>query len=130
MTGLITVTMPALAHNHKLLINATKTKALTFTNARDNPPSPVLSINNTSIDNVSDYKYLGTTLTSKLKLDLNTELITCKTRKKLFIMSKLRYMGTSDQLTLNCYRTFIESSLLFHSTAIYHHMSEKNKSDL
>ena len=116
--------------NHDHLINAGKSKALTFSNCKDNPVYPVLTINNTDIEEVSDYKYLGTILNSKLKFTNNTSLVVKNTRKKLHIMSKLRYLGTSDQLRLNCYKTFIESSLLFHMTIVYHHMSDKDKQEL
>ena len=79
---------------------------------------------------MSDYKYLGTILNSKLKFTNNTSLVVKNTRKKLHIMSKLRYLGTSDQLRLNCYKTFIENSLLFHMTIIYHRMSDKDNQEL
>jgi hypothetical protein len=117
-------------NDHDLLINASKTKALTFCNARDNPEPPTLTINNTQIETVSHYKYLGTILNSKLKFTMNTEHTIKNTRKKLHILSKLRQLGTSQQLQLNCYRTFIESSLLFHMLVIYHHMTDKEKQDL
>lgn len=45
-------------------------------------------------------------------------------------MSKLWHLGTTEQLRLNCYETFIESSLLYHMTIIYHHMSDKDKQEL
>ena len=47
----------------------------------------------------------------------------CLTRNRK-TLSKLRYLGTSEQLRLNCYITFIESFLLFHMTIIYKHIQE------
>ena len=48
--------------DHDLLINASTTKALTFLNSRDGVIHPALTINNTDIETVSDYKYIGTIL--------------------------------------------------------------------
>ena len=116
--------------DHDLLINASKTKALTFLNSRDDVIHPALTINNTDIETVSDYKYLGTILNSRLKFTNNTNQDVKNTRKKLHIMNKLQHLHTSDQLRLNCYRTFIESSLLFHMTVIYHHMTDRDQQEL
>ena len=45
-------------------------------------------------------------------------------------MSKLQHLHTSDQLRLNCYRTFIERSVLFHMTVIYHHLTDRDQKEL
>ena len=117
-------------NNHDLLSNASKTKALTFLNSRDDVIHPTLTINNTDIETVSDYKYLGTILNSRLKFTNSTNQVVKNTRKKLNIMKKLEHLRTSYQLRLNCYRTFIESSLLFHMTVIYHHMTDRDQQEL
>ena len=57
--------------NHEFLLNAGKIKALTFSNSKDNLVCPVLTINNTEKEEVSDYKYLGTILNSELKYASN-----------------------------------------------------------
>ena len=61
--------------DHHLLINASKTKALTFLNSRDDVIHPTLTIKNTHIDTVSDYKYFGTILNSRLKVTNNTNQV-------------------------------------------------------
>ena len=69
-------------------------------------------------------------ITKKLKFHRNTELLIKNARKKLFILRKLRFWATSDQLASTCYQTCIESGMLHHLTAIYSHLSEKEKGDL
>ena len=65
---------------------------------------------------------------TQLKLPRLKQQVNCLTRCRK-TLSKLRYLDTSEQLRLNCYKTFIESSLLFHMTIIYHHMSDKHKQE-
>ena len=116
--------------NNNLILNINKTKEVVFSNARDNPnPNPV-RLNNIEIEQVQEYKYLGTIINQKLKFHTNTDVLVRNSRKRLFIMRKLRYMGTSDRLALTCYRTFIESSLLHHAVATYNHLLSKEKHEL
>ena len=115
---------------HDLLINAGRTKALTFSNSRDSVIHPALIINNTDIETVNDYKNLGIILNSRLRFTINTNQVVENTRKKLHIMSKLQHLCTSDQLRLNCYRTFIKSSLPLHMTVMYHHVTDRDQQEI
>ena len=45
-------------------------------------------------------------------------------------MGKLRLMGTSEKLGVTRYKTFIESSLLHHSSVIYNHRHANDKADI
>ena len=126
----VMTTLHSWCNERDLILNTTKTKEILFTNTKHNPDPPEITINDTPLERVEAYKYLGTTITNKLKFHRNTELLIKNARKKLFIMRKLRFLGTSDQLALTCYRTFIESGMLHHLTAIYSHLSEKEKGDL
>ena len=99
------------------------------TNAKDKSNPPEFTINDTPLERVEAYEYLAATITNKLKFHRNTELLIKMPEQKLFIMRKLRFLGTSDQRALTCYRTFIKSEMLHHLTAIYSHLSEKEKCD-
>ena len=69
--------------NNSLAINATKTKEIIFSNKRDDPSPAPISIGNHLIDQVDDYKYLGTVLNKKLNFDANTSNIIEKAEKRL-----------------------------------------------
>ena len=105
----VMTTLHSWCNERDLILNTSKTKEILFTNAKDNPNPPEVTINDTPLEPVEAYKYLGTTITNELKFHRNTELLIKNARKKLFIMRKLRFPGTSDQLALTCYRTFIHS---------------------
>ena len=65
-----------------LLINTIKTKVITFINLTDNPhPHQFLAIRHQQLKRVQKYKYLGTTIASKLSFSQNTTLMTVKLRK-------------------------------------------------
>jgi len=115
--------------NH-LILNTTKTKEITFSNARDNPETTPVVIGDANIEQVTSYRYLGTTISNKVKFHENTDKLTEKARKKLHIMKKLHFLGTTDQLATICYRTFIESALVHNLTAIYHHLSASERTAL
>lgn len=86
---------------------------MVFASRGDNPEPTPISINNTVIEQVTEYKYVGTAIPNKLKFATNTERLVGYTRHSHFIMRKIRYMGTTKQLAVTCYKAFIESSLLY-----------------
>ena len=106
-----------------LLINTTKTKEIIFSNLRDDPNPPILTTNDQKLEQVQQYKYLGTTITNKLSFSQNTTLMVEKARKRLYIMTKLAYLGVNESLRRTAYTAFIESVLTFHLSTIYKHLS-------
>ena len=99
-------------------------------NARDNPCYPTLLLNNSEIERVSQFTYLGTIITSKLDFTLNTIKTSKKARKRLHIVSKLYHLGITEKLIHTCYKSFIESVLTYHLVVIYKHMSADSKKKL
>ena len=99
-------------------------------NARDNPCYPTLLLNNSEIEQVSQFTYLGTIITSKLDFTLNTIKTSKKARKRLHIVSKLYHLGITEKLIHTCYKSFIESVLTYHLVVIYKHMSADSKKKL
>ena len=67
--------------------------------------------------------YTYTTITNKLSFYQNTTLMVEKTRKRLYIMTKLAYLGVNESLRRTAYTAFIESVLTFHLSTIYKHLS-------
>lgn len=70
-------------------LNKPKTKEILFSKPKDEPDPPPIIIEDTPLERLTTYKYLGTTISNKLKFQRNTELLIDSARKKLFIMRKL-----------------------------------------
>ena len=113
-----------------LILIETKIKEILFSNARDDSDPPTLTIQDTPLQRVTAYKYLGITISNKLKFQRNTKILVESARKKLFMMRKLRFLGTSEKLANTCYKTFIESGIMQHLPVIYQHMTEKEEAAL
>jgi hypothetical protein len=113
--------------DHNLIINLSKTKEIIFSNLRDEPTPPDLSVNGTPIERVDSYKYLGTVITSKLSFKSNIDQVVEKARRRLYIMSRLASLGVSETLRRMVYTTFIESVLAYHLSTTYHHLSANDK---
>ena len=114
-------------HHNDLVLNAKKTKEMIICNARDSPSQPVLLIDNSEIEQVDHFTYLGTVLTSKLDFKENTIKTTKKARKRLHIIAKLYHLGVNEKLIETCYKSFIESILTYHLVVVYQHMSAESK---
>jgi hypothetical protein len=117
------------AENH-LLINSNKTKEILFSNQRHDPNPDLVSINNTPIERVNKYRYLGTILTPKLKFSENTKSIMERTNKRLYILKRLSSLGANSSTIKLAYKSFIESILSYHLAIIYKHLSADDVHDL
>lgn len=99
---------------NKLTINVTKSKGMLFTaplsNYRnmDTAVLPELLLNDTKLDYVKVYKYLGVNLDSHLKMNS----IISKTRPVVYKMSKIRYIVDSAT-AVRMYKTHVLPILEF-----------------
>ena len=55
-------------------------------------------INNSEIEQVDQFTYLGTIVTKKLDFSANTVKTTKKARQRLYIISKLYHLGVNEKL--------------------------------
>ena len=85
--------------NHHMVINPIKTKSMTITTRQKHQLSPLpldLVLNGAKIDQVSEHRLLGITVDSKLRWDSHTNNV-CKTvSRRVFLLSKLRYIVDID----------------------------------
>ena len=109
--------------DNNLLINISKTKDIVFSN----PNPPALVINNIQLERVNCYTYLGTVLTNKLSFSENTARVVNKARKRLHIMSKLKFLGVSETIRRTTYTTFIQSLLTHHLCTSYGHLTANDR---
>jgi hypothetical protein len=126
----MTNTINSWCADNDLILNAKKTKEMVMCNARDNPSYPQLLVNNTSIEQVEQFTYLGTIITNKLDFTLNTLKTTAKARQRLHIIAKLYHLGVTEKLITTCYKSFIESVITYHLVVLYSHLSADSKKKL
>ena len=94
-----------------LMLNVSKTKEL-VTDFRQKPASlPDLVIKGEKVQRVSQYKYPGNILDSKLKFDQTTALIQKKCQSRIYLLQKLRDLNVNSSVLQMFYRAFIESVL-------------------
>lgn len=100
--------------NSKLEFNASKTKAILFTNKR-NYRNPKIEMNGTRIEIVNELKYLGIVLDKKLKFNKHLDYIYDKCVRKnqrLSIISRNTWGLGSETLSL-IYKAAIEPIVLY-----------------
>ena len=65
------------------------------------------------VERVNVYKYLGTTIDSKLSFKQNTDEVFRKCRQRLHILYTLRALKVNKTIMERCYQSFIQSVLAF-----------------
>ena len=85
--------------NNHMVINPTKTKSMTIATRQKHQLSPLqldLVLNGAKIDQVSEHRLLDITIDNKLRWDSHTNNV-CKTvSRRVFLLSKLRYIIDID----------------------------------
>ena len=72
--------------------------------------SPLL-IDSKTVEIVQHVKFLGSTISSDLKCEVNVDTIVKKAQQRLYFLRRLRSFGLITQITLNFYKAVIESVL-------------------
>lgn len=111
---------------NQLTINASKTKEMVLCNKRSNPTPNPITIGHHLIEQVTEYKYLGTVIHHKLNFDSNTHSVISKAEKRLFIIKQLAKLHVSPSTIKLAYTTFLESVMRYHLPIIYGHLSADN----
>ncbi|XP_078001064.1 uncharacterized protein LOC144453614 [Glandiceps talaboti] len=96
---------------NNLELNVKKTKEI-IVDFRRNPSDIVpLVINNSEVEIVQYFKFLGVYLSADLKWEINTDHIVKKAQKRLFFLRRLRSFRVSQGLLIKFYRAVVESVL-------------------
>jgi gmma-aminobutyric acid receptor subunit gamma len=111
-------------------LNVSKTKELIVDYRVKAEPIPELVICGTKVERVTEYKYLGTVIDSKLDFTANTDLISQKCQSRIRCLQKLRNIGVNVTILQNFYRCCIESILTFSFVCWFGSLTVKNKNAL
>ena len=89
-----------------------------------------MCINGDNVENVKEYKYLGTIFDYKLNWSANTDAVIKKCQQRLHFLRKLRSFNVNERVLSLFYRCFVESILTFSFQCWYGSLSLVNKSRL
>ena len=115
-----------------LTLNTRKTKEMIFDFRKvGKREHEKIFIGGDAIEQVSEYKYLGTIIDEKLSWDENTKKLQSKGNQRLYFLRKLRSFNVRSQTLIALfYQSVIQSVICFSSVAWFSGLTEKNKSKL
>ena len=85
-----------------------------------------LIIHNHRINQVSEYKYLGTVIDSKLNFHRNSELISGKANQRLYFLRKLKVFCVDNRILTLFYQSLIQSLVTFNLLCTYGNVAKEN----
>ena len=95
---------------NKLSLNVDKTKCITFHTRQKQIPEIHFSINNTPIENVKSFKFLGIYFNSNLTWKNHIDMVSNKLSKVIGIFKRLRYVYP-EQVLLTIYNSLFVSHI-------------------
>ena len=92
---------------NNLFLNVKKTKEMIIDFRRNkNPIDPIL-INNEPVEQISNFKFLGTTVTCDLTWTVNCSQILKKAKQRMYFLRQLRSYNVNSTILLIFYRSII-----------------------
>lgn len=113
-----------------LELNVSKTKEVIIDFRRNKNQILPLTINGELVEQVSSFKFLGTTISSDLSWDSNVTSIVKKCQQRLHFLRQLRKFGMSTEILAQFYRAVIEGILCFSITVWYGNATSKERKQL
>ena len=113
--------------NNNLLLNVSKTKEIIIDFRHNKTPMAPLQINNSTVEQVSTFKFLGTHVSNNLSWDFNCQSILSKARQRLYFLRKLKSYNVNKTILINFYRAIVESVLTTSITVWYDNATYKIK---
>ena len=97
-----------------------------FNTSNNNYFSPELKIYGVFLEVVKELKLLRVIITSDLKWHRNTENITKKAYKRLWILKRLKLMGASTEALIDSYANHVRSVLEFAAVVWSSSLTQEN----
>ena len=97
---------------------------------RKTTPITPLLINDQAVEMVESFKFLGTTISSSLKWETNTNTIIGKCHQRMYFLRQLRKFRMSAEIMTQFYRAVIESILTFSLTVWYSSTTQEERDRL
>ena len=116
------------AVENEMRLNKDKTKVMLFNTAKQSDFMPEIVVGNENLEVVEEFKLLGVMITSNLKWETNTEYITKKAYKRLWMIRRLKNLGMNTKSLVKIFTTQIRSVLEF-GAVTWHPMLTKENSN-
>ena len=116
------------AAENEMKLNKDKTKVMLFNTAKQSDFMPEIVVDNENLEVVEEFKLLGVMITSDLKWETNTEYITKKAYKRLWMIRRLKNLGMNTKSLVKIFTTQIRSVLEF-GAVTWHPMLTKENSN-
>ena len=113
--------------NNNLLLNVSKTKEMIIDFRKNKTSIEPIYINNTPVDQVNSFKFLGSFVTNNLCWDFNCNKLLMKARQRLYFLRKLKSFNVNNTILLSFYRSIVESILTSSITVWYDKASVYHK---
>ena len=117
------------ANENEMKLNSEKTKVMLFNVAKRNDFMPEIKVKNETqnIEVVEEFKLLGVLVTSDLKWDANTNAITTKAYKRLWMLRRLKNLGLKNSSLVEIYTSQIRSLLEFGAVTWHSMLTKENE---
>ena len=90
-----------------LTMNLKKTKELVITAVEEPPAAEPIFLNNTPLETVSQFNYLGTIITNSIDFNINSISRINKAKYKLYLMRKLAYAKADIRVINTTYTSYV-----------------------
>jgi hypothetical protein len=110
--------------NNYLDLNVRKTKDMIFDFRRNRPHTTNVRIDNSDVETVKTYKYLGVHIESNMKWDTHINVQIKKAGRRLYHLRCLRKLCVQMSLMCMCYNSLVSSVLLYAASAWFERCCE------
>ena len=111
-------------------LNKNKTKLMLFNPTKRYDFVPKISVEKEALDTVEELKLLGVVLRSDLKWSSNTESITTKGYKKLWLLKRLKSLGANVHDVLEVYTKIVRPTLEFAAPVWHAAITQAERDDI
>ena len=115
---------------NNLELNVSKTKEIIVDFRKNKSETPALEIQGQIVEQVENFKFLGTVINSSLSWDDNCMAIISKAKQRLYFLRQLRKFKANPAIMLQFYRAVIESVLTFSMCVWYGSATQEDKDKL
>ena len=94
-----------------LRLNVSKTKEMIVDFRQKSPPMAPLTINDTDVEQVKSFRFLGSVINNTLTWDNQCRTLLGKARQRMFFLRKLKSFRVKKRILISFYRSIVESVL-------------------
>ena len=113
-----------------LALNATKTREMIFDHRKNQNVKDPVFINNTTVQVVDMYKYLGVNIRNDLKLNSKVEMQISKASKRMYHVYCLKKLKIDSKIICLFYNSILSSVLTYATSSWYGKSSNYLKDDI